>query len=180
MARMRLAKLHRRVARVRADFQHKTSRRLVYENQALIFETLRIKNMMKNHHLAGAIADVGWGEFMRQCEYKAKQKGKVFVKIGAFFASSKTCSACGHRLQTQSFATCDWRCPHVHHDRDANASLNIKQEGVRMPKTVEPTICWFYATKPSRSTSDQHSKGSVPAFAWFPWNRAENCNKVIK
>lgn len=58
----------------------------------MIFETLRIKNMMKNHHLAGAIADVGWGEFMRQCEYKAKQKGKVFVKIGTFFASSKTCS----------------------------------------------------------------------------------------
>ena len=76
------------MARVRADFQHKTSRRLVDENQALIFETLRIKNMMKNHHLAGAIADVGWGEFMRQCEYKAKQKGKVFVKIVTFFASS--------------------------------------------------------------------------------------------
>ena len=134
MARMRLAKLHRRVARVRADFQHKTSRRLVDENQALIFETVRIKNMMKNHHLAGAIADAGWGEFMRQCEYKAKQKGKVFVKIGAFFASSKTCSACGHRLQTQSFATCDWRCPHVHHDRDANASLNIKEALQKYPE----------------------------------------------
>ena len=141
-ARKRLAKLHRRVARVRADFQHKTSRRLVDENQALIFETLRIKNMMKNLHLAGAIADVGWGEFMRQCEYMAKQKGRVFVKINTFFASSKTCSACGHRLQTLSLATREWTCPHcgAHHDRDVNASLNIKQEGIRMLKAAGLTV----------------------------------------
>ena len=118
--RKRLAKLHRKVKRRRSDFLHKTSRRLVNENQALIFETLKIKGMMKNHHLAKEIADAGWAEFMRQCEYKAKHEGRIFAKIGTFFPSSKTCSACGHKLKELSLATRSWTCPHcgAHHDRD--------------------------------------------------------------
>ena len=84
---------------------------------------------MKNHHLAKAIADAGWAEFMRQCEYKAKHEGRIFAKIGTFFPSSKTCSACGHKLKELSLATRSWTCPHcgAHHDRDINASLNINQ-----------------------------------------------------
>lgn len=141
-ARKRLAKLHRKVARIRADFHHKTSRRLVDENQALIFETLRIKNMMKNHHLAGAIADAGWGEFMRQCEYKAKREGKLFVKINTFFPSSKLCSHCLRKLSTLALSTRAWVCPScgTHHDRDINAALNIKQEGIRNLKAAGLTV----------------------------------------
>ena len=141
-ARKRLAKQHRRVARVRADFLHKTSRRLVNENQALIFENLRIKGMMKNHHLAKAIADAGWAEFMRQCAYKTKYEGKVFVQIDTFFPSSKTCSICGHKLEKLSLAIRNWTCPHcgAHHDRDINASLNIKKEGIRMLKAAGQTV----------------------------------------
>ena len=60
--------------------------------------------MMKNHHLAKAIADAGWAEFMRQCEYKAKHEGRIFAKIGTFFPSSKTCSTCGHKLKKLSLA----------------------------------------------------------------------------
>lgn len=141
-ARKRLAKLHRKVARIRADFNHKTSRRLVDENQALIFETLRIKNMMKNHHLAGAIADAGWGEFMRQCEYKAKREGKLFVKINTFFPSSKLCSHCLKKLPALGLSTRSWVCPYcgTHHDRDINAALNIKQEGIRNLKAAGLTV----------------------------------------
>ena len=141
-ARKRLAKLHRKVARIRADFNHKTSRRLVDENQALIFETLRIKNMMKNHHLAGAIADAGWGEFMRQCEYKAKREGKLFVKINTFFPSSKLCSHCLKKLLALGLSTRAWVCPYcgTHHDRDINAALNIKQEGIRNLKAAGLTV----------------------------------------
>ena len=141
-ARKRLAKLHRKVARIRADFNHKTSRRLVDENQALIFETLRIKNMMKNHHLAGAIADAGWGEFMRQCEYKAKREGKLFVKINTFFPSSKLCSHCLKKLPALGLSTRAWVCPYcgTHHDRDINAALNIKQEGIRNLKAAGLTV----------------------------------------
>lgn len=141
-ARKRLAKLHRKVARIRADFHHKTSRRLVDENQALIFETLRIQNMMKNHHLAGAIADAGWGEFMRQCEYKAKREGKLFVKINTFFPSSKLCSHCLKKLPALGLSTRSWVCPYcgTHHDRDINAALNIKQEGIRNLKAAGLTV----------------------------------------
>ena len=141
-ARKRLAKLHRKVARIRADFNHKTSRRLVDENQALIFETLQIKNMMKNHHLAGAIADAGWGEFMRQCEYKAKREGKLFVKINTFFPSSKLCSHCLRKLSALELSTRSWVCPYcgTHHDRDINAALNIKQEGIRNLKAAGLTV----------------------------------------
>ena len=141
-ARKRLAKLHRKVARIRADFNHKTSRRLVDENQALIFETLRIKNMMKNHHLAGAIADAGWGEFIRQCEYKAKREGKLFVKINTFFPSSKLCSHCLKKLPALGLSTRSWVCPYcgTHHDRDINAALNIKQEGIRNLKAAGLTV----------------------------------------
>ena len=141
-ARKRLARLHRKVKRRRSDFLHKTSRRLVNDNQALIFETLKIQGMMKNHHLAKAIADAGWAEFMRQCEYKAKHEGRIFAKIGTFFPSSKTCSTCGHKLKELSLATRSWTCPHcgAHHDRDINASLNIKQEGIRMLKAAGLTV----------------------------------------
>ena len=141
-ARKRLAKLHRKVARIRTDFNHKTSRRLVDENQALIFETLRIQNMMKNHHLAGAIADAGWGEFMRQCEYKAKREGKLFVKINTFFPSSKLCSHCLKKLPALGLSTRAWVCPYcgTHHDRDINAALNIKQEGIRNLKAAGLTV----------------------------------------
>ena len=98
--------------------------------------------MMKNHHLAKAIADAGWGEFMRQCEYKAKHEGRIFAKIGTFYPSSKTCSACGHKLKELSPATRSWTCPHcgAQHDRDLNASLNIKQEGIRMLKAAGLTV----------------------------------------
>ena len=63
-------------------------------------------------HLAKAIADAGWGEFMRQCEYKAKHEGRIFAKIGTFYPSSKTCSACGHKLKDLSLATRSWTCSH--------------------------------------------------------------------
>ena len=92
--------------------------------------------------LQRAIADAGWGEFMRQCEYKAKHEGRIFAKIGTFYPSSKTCSACGHKLKDLSLATRSWTCPYcgAHHDRDLNASLNIKQEGIRMLKAAGMTV----------------------------------------
>lgn len=132
-ARRRFAKICRRVARIRADFLHKTSRKLVNESQALIFESLHIKNMMKNHHLAGAIADAGWGEFLRQCQYKAEREGKRFVQIDRFFPSSRLCSHCGYKFSDLTLAVREWTCPQcgAHHDRDFNACLNIKQEGIR-------------------------------------------------
>ena len=118
-----------RVASARADFQHKLSRAIVDENQAVIVETLKTANMMKNHHLARAIGDAGWSGFITKLEYKATEKGVHLVKLDQWFASSKTCHCCGHKMSEMPLHKRIWQCPEcgVEHDRDINAALNIKR-----------------------------------------------------
>src|SRR5947207_7117610 len=93
-ARLKVAKIHARIQDRRRDYQHKLSTRMVHENQVICVESLAVKNMVKNHCLAKAISDVGWGEFVRQLEYKAKWYGRTLVKIDRWYPSSKTCSPC--------------------------------------------------------------------------------------
>ncbi len=133
-ARRRLAKRHRRVARIRADFLHKVSRKLVNENQALVFETLKIKDMLSNHCLAGAISDAAWGEFVRMIEYKAQWNGRHVVRVDAWYPSSKKCSKCGFKRGELKLSVRSWTCPQcgARHDRDENAAANLKAEGIRM------------------------------------------------
>ena len=127
-ARIQLAAVHERVASARADFQHKLSRAIVDENQAVIVETLKTANMMKNHHLARAIGDAGWSGFITKLEYKAVH----LVKLDQCFASSKTCHCCGHKMSEMPLHKRIWQCPEcgVEHDRDINAALNIKRKGI--------------------------------------------------
>jgi len=131
-ARLLVAKCHEKTANARSDFQHKLSRTLIDENQAVIVETLKSANMMKNRHLAKAIGDAGWYGFVVKLEYKAKEQGKHLVKIDQWFASSKTCSCCGHKLEELPLNVRDWHCPacSTQHDRDINAAQNIETEGV--------------------------------------------------
>ncbi|MHA3729659.1 RNA-guided endonuclease InsQ/TnpB family protein, partial [Yersinia enterocolitica] len=131
-ARIRLAALHERVANARADFQHKLSRAIVDENQAVIVETLKTANMMKNHNLARAIGDASWHSFITKLEYKAVEKGVHLVKLEQWFASSKTCHCCGYKMPEMPLHKRIWRCPEcgVEHDRDINAALNIRQKGI--------------------------------------------------
>ncbi|EFO6377267.1 transposase [Escherichia coli] len=131
-ARIRLAALHERVANARADFQHKLSRAIVDENQAVIVETLKTANMMKNHNLARAIGDAGWHSFITKLEYKAATKGVHLVKLDQWFASSKTCHCCGYKMPEMPLHIRIWRCPEcgAEHDRDINAALNIRQKGI--------------------------------------------------
>ncbi|QTF90917.1 RNA-guided endonuclease TnpB family protein [Halomonas sp. BM-2019] len=131
-ARLKLAKAHQRLANARADFQHKLSRQLIDENQAVIVETLKVKNMLKNRKLSKHIADASWSGLIQKLEYKAKAQGKHLVKIDQWFASSKTCSCCGHKLESLSLKVRDWQCPacSIRHDRDINAALNIRAQGI--------------------------------------------------
>lgn len=137
-ARIRLAALHERVANTRADFQHKFSRAIVDENQAVIVETLKTANMMKNHNLARAIGDVGWHSFITKLEYKAAEKGVPLVKLDQWFASSKICHCCGHKMPEMPLHKRTWRCPEcgAEHDRDINATLNIRQKGIQELKAA--------------------------------------------
>lgn len=131
-ARLKLAKAHQRLANARADFQHKLSRHVIDENQAVIVETLKVKNMLKNRKLSKHIADASWSGLIQKLEYKAKEQGKHLVKIDQWFASSKTCSCCGRKLEYLSLNVRDWQCPScsTQRDRDINAALNIKAQGI--------------------------------------------------
>ncbi|WP_448216748.1 RNA-guided endonuclease TnpB family protein [Endozoicomonas sp. 2B-B] len=94
-------------------------------------ETLKVKNMLKNHCLARSIADAGWHSLVTKLDYKAKQAGKHLVKIDQWFASSKTCSCCGRKREEIPLKTRSWTCEcGAVHDRDINAAINIKHQGI--------------------------------------------------
>ncbi len=130
-ARLKVAKLHAKIADCRLDFLHKLSTKLVSESQAIYTETLAVKNMMANHKLAKAIADCGWGEFLRQLEYKAKWHDRKIGAINRWFPSTKRCHPCGHVLDKLPLSVREWECPACHslNMRDYNSSLNILAVG---------------------------------------------------
>ena len=142
-----MARLHARIADRRRDFQRKLTTRLIRENQAVCVESLAVKNLLQNHHLAKAITDVGWGELIRQLEYKAAWYGRTLVAIGRFFPSSKRCSVCSYLLEDLDLDVRQWTCPACGtvHDRDTNAASNIKAEGLSVLACggrVEPKPEW--------------------------------------
>src|SRR5260370_10375187 len=95
-ARLKVAKIHARINDCRRDYQHKLSTRIVHENQVMYVKSLAVKNMVKNHKLAKAVSDVGWGEFIRQLDYKSTWDGRTLVKIDRWYPSSKTCHTYKH------------------------------------------------------------------------------------
>lgn len=139
-ARLLVAKCHEKVSNRRNDYQHKLSRLIVDENQAIIVETLKTINMLKNRKLSRHIADAGWGELLEKIEYKSKEKGIYYNKIDQWYASSKTCHKCQYKLTTLSLNVRRWQCPCCgeEHDRDINAAKNIRSEGIKKIKTKYP------------------------------------------
>lgn len=113
---------------------HKLSRKLVNENQVIVVEDLNIKGMIKNHKLAKSISDAGWYKFVTYLKYKLEWQGKQLVKIDRFFASSKLCNHYGTKNIMLTLSDREWKCSkcNTNHDRDINASLNIRDEGMRL------------------------------------------------
>ena len=134
-ARRLVARAHEKISNARIDFLHKLSRKLVNKNQVIICEDLNIKGMVRNHKLAKAISDCGWGKFLDFLDYKCKQEGKVFLEIDRFFPSSKTCNHCLNVVDSLPLDIRNWDCPSCgtkNIDRDINAALNIRDEGLRV------------------------------------------------
>jgi len=130
--RLKLARNYARTADRRLDDTHKLSIRLVRENQVIVVEDLRIKNMVRNRSLARVIHDAGLGELFRQLAYKSVWYGRDFLKIDRFHPSSKKCSCCGHVLDQLPLGVRHWTCPacEAEHDRDVNAARNILAAGL--------------------------------------------------
>ncbi len=135
-ARLLVAKAHERVANARKDYLHKLSHKLVNDSQVQVIavEDLNIKGIVKNHCLAKSISDAGWGTFTTMLKYKATQAGKGYIEVNRFFPSSKACSSCLHVQKSMPLNIRMWTCPKCGeiHDRDINASKNIRNEAQRM------------------------------------------------
>nr|WP_249214033.1 transposase [Synechocystis sp. PCC 7338] len=129
-ARLQVATVHDKIARCREDFHHKLSRRIVDENQVIVVENLAVRNMMQNHYLVQSIGQVGWGEFCTMLKYKSEWEGKVYVEVDRFFPSSKTCNVCLNGFASL-LLDIRFKCG-TKHDRDINAALNIRDEGLRI------------------------------------------------
>jgi putative transposase len=127
-AKAKLAKLHARIAAIRADALHKLTTDLTRRFHTIGIEDLNVRGMAKNRRMARSILDIGWFEFRRQLKYKAAIRGGEVVVASRFFASSKMCSTCGHKLETLPLSVRAWTCPGcgAHHDRDMNAAINLK------------------------------------------------------
>ena len=126
-AAMELARCHRRIRNIRQDFIHQFTTNLAKNHSEICIEDLAVSNMVRNRCLSRAISDAGWAEARRQFDYKTRLYGSTLTVRDRFFASSKTCSDCGHRLESLPLSVRAWVCPGCGsiHDRDENAGKNL-------------------------------------------------------
>ena len=132
--RIKVAKLHETVTNQRKDFLHKLSRQITNAHDCVCIEDLNMKGMSQALNFGKSVADNGWGMFTTMLAYKLDEQGKQLVKIDKFFPSSKTCSCCGSVKENLSLSERTYHCDvcYTDIDRDYNASINIRNEGMRI------------------------------------------------
>lgn len=130
-SRIKVAKQYERISNIRRNFHHQVSRKLINENQVIVLEDLKIKNMLKNRKLSRAISEQAWYQFRSFLEYKSKWYGRELIVINQWYPSSKTCSSCGSIQTKMPLSVREWTCPDCgsSHDRDINAAKNILAVG---------------------------------------------------
>ena len=133
--KIKIAKVHEKIANCRKDFLHKLSYSYANKYDYIFVEDLNMQNISQFLKLGKSTHDNGFGMFRSILSYKLQDRGKVFHKIDKWYASSTTCSNCGtkHKEIVNSLAVRDWTCPTCgfHHDRDINAAINIRQQGIK-------------------------------------------------
>ena len=131
----KVAKIHEKIANQRKDFLHKLSRKITNSYDVVCIEDLNMKAMSQTLNFGKSVLDNGWGMFTTFLNYKLSYEGKYLVKVDKWFPSSQTCNICGYKNpQTKDLSIRKWICPQCNtfHDRDINAAINIKNEGVRL------------------------------------------------
>lgn len=134
-ARLKVVRLHERIANKRRDMHHKASHAIVSNFRAIGLETLHIKGMLKNHHLAKSISDSGWAGFVDAIRYKAEWYGNYVERKDRWFPSSKLCHKCGYLNKELKLGQSFWICPDcgTHHDRDNNAADTLEPQLQELP-----------------------------------------------
>ena len=132
--RIKLAKIYKRITDKKQYYLHQISNYLIDENQVICMEDLNVKGMLRNHNLAGSIQELNFGEFKRILEYKANWYGRKLIFVDRFYPSSKTCNHCGYVNKKLKLSDRQWICPNCGEiiERDYNAALNIRDEGIRL------------------------------------------------
>ena len=130
----KLAVLHQKLKNARRHFIHQITKKLVIENDIIVTESLKLKDMIEEKRLSKQLTNVSLGELCRVLEYKAKIYGKKYIKIDSYYPSSQECSRCGYKNEkVKDLSVRSWICPECgsYHDRDYNASYNIMFEGLK-------------------------------------------------
>lgn len=133
--RQKVAKIHEKIRNQRKDFLHKESRWMVEAYDGICIEDLDMRAMSKAFHFGKSVHDNGWGMFTTFLSYKLAEAGKRLIKVDRFFPSSQLCSNCGYQnKEVKDLSVREWVCPvcEKRHDRDVNAAINIKNEGMRL------------------------------------------------
>lgn len=139
---MRLARLHARISNVRHDWLHQTTTRLVCEFAVIGIEDLNVRGMMANEKLARYIADIGFYEFRRQLEYKARLHGAQLLTASRWFPSSKMCCVCGRISEELPLSIREWTCEcGTFHDRDINAARNLRRYALDRASCARINAC---------------------------------------
>ena len=137
-SRVKLASHYDKIYNRKKDWTHKLTRVLASNYDAIVLENLNVKGMQRfNSGLSKSVTlDFSWHRFKTYLEYKMKWLGKHFVEVDRFFPSSKLCSDCGQKANDLKLSDRVWRCEFcgTTHDRDKNASINLKAEGIRILK----------------------------------------------
>ena len=155
--RLKVARIHEKIANSRLDNLHKVSMKLVQEYDLIAIEDLHVKGMVRNKKLAKHISDVSWGTFITLLKYKCDWYGKDLVTIGRYYPSSKTCNKCKEINKNLKLSDRMWTCEFCKTllDRDINAAINILEEGLKIfsAGTVE------YTDGDSSKTRSEHVQG---------------------